>query len=896
MMHPILHRTAQPIALHEFTDALRAAAPPRFPHGRAPVNRRVGLAISGGVDSMALAFLCAEARKVQPLLPISDAPTSGFTAIVVDHGLRTGSDTEAAAVAKALTRMGHRAQVCPLRWPGAGGKKTSGSKPKSLSASSSIETTARQLRYRCLGMQLASMRIVSLLLAHHEDDQYETVLMRLLSGYGLNGGIRGLRGMRAAGDLPECHGIYGAHQSGLLDEQRQQSPYVLLRPSRGERRDMQRAFREEMEAGAAAESATLGEKKKDEAKGGDDVWSSLRPTDMRMDDMDDDDLLSDTMLRRQYLPFTGLPWSAGLSSGAGASGAPPLAPIDSEDMGIMAYRPLLHFAKERLVATCLANNVPWFEDHTNADATLTMRNALRHVARNHTLPRALQKPAILQLAARCDQQARQHEAEARRLLMRHGVLEQFTPNVGTLLVRLPRLQGWTRRRPWARRARADAGAAAAAAAAAPAVATIANDWYTAASRDKRRRYLRTIAALAVQKLLSFVTPETKITPVSQLQSVVNTLFPELADPDNAGEAAVSDPKSFIICGVHFMPVLEKTGEKTNEKTGKPSDSPAPRAPMRSWYLARAPHSAAERITRGAGTSASPLAVWYPGQTIAHRWDKPPTHWNWSNWTRWSLYDGRFWVRTRTRLPVHVVLQPFDKAHSKPFREALAAAAGDEQTSPAASQQLPIFLATLKAHAPGKVRYTLPALYVTSDIAWALAGDAYWPDVAAAEDVWARRDVERQQIVAAGDYVGEGDLQEEILVGTSDYCDYYSTHPPVYRSTGLGRRDDLFMWERHLRTYERAQNQRRLAEAEGASSQASQTSSSSSQTSSSSSSSTQARPVDRLLALPTLGIHIPGIEDWLQWEVRYRKVDKELLESGQAAVFDRLYDAGDLERW
>ena len=34
---------------------------------------------------------------------------------------------------------------------------------------------------------------------------------------------------------------------------------------------------------------------------------------------------------------------------------------------------------------------------------------------------------------------------------------------------------------------------------------------------------------------------------------------------------------------------------------------------------------------------------------------------------------------------------------------------------------------------------------------------------------------------------------------------------------------------------------------------------------------------QLLALPTLGIGLPGLDDWLRWEVRYRKVDYELLQ-------------------
>jgi len=48
--------------------------------------------------------------------------------------------------------------------------------------------------------------------AHHEDDQAETVLMRLLGGY--TG--EGLRGIQESADIPECHGMYGVHASGRV--------------------------------------------------------------------------------------------------------------------------------------------------------------------------------------------------------------------------------------------------------------------------------------------------------------------------------------------------------------------------------------------------------------------------------------------------------------------------------------------------------------------------------------------------------------------------------------------------------------------------------------------------------------------------------------------------------
>jgi len=59
----------------------------------------VGLAISGGVDSMALASLCAKAQS-------SGSYDWRFRAFVVDHGARAGSKEEAEAVAELVNKKG----------------------------------------------------------------------------------------------------------------------------------------------------------------------------------------------------------------------------------------------------------------------------------------------------------------------------------------------------------------------------------------------------------------------------------------------------------------------------------------------------------------------------------------------------------------------------------------------------------------------------------------------------------------------------------------------------------------------------------------------------------------------------------------------------------------------
>ena len=95
---------------------------------------------------------------------------------------------------------GLESEVLTIQWP-------TGIQPAQLS---DFESQARRLRYRALGKACLANSISSLFLAHHDDDQAETVLMRLANG--LVG--TSLRGMQASAGIPECWGMYGVHESG----------------------------------------------------------------------------------------------------------------------------------------------------------------------------------------------------------------------------------------------------------------------------------------------------------------------------------------------------------------------------------------------------------------------------------------------------------------------------------------------------------------------------------------------------------------------------------------------------------------------------------------------------------------------------------------------------------
>lgn len=125
--------------------------------------RRMGLAVSGGADSLALMLLAhAWAKPIGVELFV----------YTVDHGLRPEAADEAAFVVHEAERLGLRARA--LKW--------SGPHP-----ATGIQAAAREARYRLIGEAMASDGCQIVATAHHLYDQAETVLMRMAHGSGVDG-------------------------------------------------------------------------------------------------------------------------------------------------------------------------------------------------------------------------------------------------------------------------------------------------------------------------------------------------------------------------------------------------------------------------------------------------------------------------------------------------------------------------------------------------------------------------------------------------------------------------------------------------------------------------------------------------------------------------------------
>jgi tRNA(Ile)-lysidine synthase TilS/MesJ len=542
---------------------------------------------------MALAVLFSELHKTFPTFRIADHEFKRVYAVVIDHGIRQGSSEEASEVVKHVRSLGIYARVQPISWPKELREKvTSGELPN-------LESVARTLRYRSLGLSCAHSHATSLFLGHHQDDQYETLLMRLLSGHG----YRGLGGVSAASDIPECHDLYDVSKSGLLADLELKHPFLRFQPSNKEIRLLRREFKQ------ASDSKRIALRK----------WPSL-------------DGIHFQSHVPQMVDHT----------------VPYLTPLNSEDGGVMIYRPLLEFGKDRLIATCEANKVTWFDDHTNSDRTLTTRNAIRYMVANHELPVALQKPSILALSTAARRRMKSEEAEAKSLIRREAVIREFDPSAGTLLVEMPTFQ-----RP-ARRGRR----------------------YHEAREEARRPRRATVAALAVRNLISFVTPDEHLPTLASLEGVVQRLFPEL-NPTQS----LPPPTAFSISGVLFSPV-NRPGSNRWFLSRAPYESRKP-MPQKGWIF----HSSPEEERHGKeGEDDGSFKV-------EASWRRQKRAW---------LWDGRYWITMHTKVRDAFRIMPFSPEHAKTFRSALG---------PKERARLE---AILKHYAPGKVRYTLPAIYHTSE--------------------------------------------------------------------------------------------------------------------------------------------------------------------------------------
>ena len=149
-----------------------------------PPNSTLLVAVSGGVDSLVLLHIL---RELRPLLRCA------LHVATLDHGLRgqAGADDAAFVV-----------DVCQA-WDIPVTSGTADVPALAAQQQLGIEAAARQARYAFLADTARQINSTRIVVAHHADDQAETILMHLIRG----SGTQGLSGMRWQLPLPGHPGL-----------------------------------------------------------------------------------------------------------------------------------------------------------------------------------------------------------------------------------------------------------------------------------------------------------------------------------------------------------------------------------------------------------------------------------------------------------------------------------------------------------------------------------------------------------------------------------------------------------------------------------------------------------------------------------------------------------------
>lgn len=154
---------------------------------------RIGIAVSGGSDSVALAFLLTKGGHKKNV-------SERFVILHVDHGIRPESKEEYRFVRKLATRLG-----IPFKGIHAKVIKKRGE---------SIEMAARRVRLAFFEKCMKSLKLDAIATGHHMDDLAETFLMRIRRTSGPEG-LAGIREVSRVGDIRFVRPLLGCRDAEL---------------------------------------------------------------------------------------------------------------------------------------------------------------------------------------------------------------------------------------------------------------------------------------------------------------------------------------------------------------------------------------------------------------------------------------------------------------------------------------------------------------------------------------------------------------------------------------------------------------------------------------------------------------------------------------------------------
>lgn len=336
-------------------------------------------------------------------------------------------------------------------------------------------------------------------------------------------------------------------------------------------------------------------------------------------------------------------------------------PFAIENGGINVYRPLLAFEKSRLIATCKEMDVPWIEDRTNHVPTLTSRNAIRCILKNHKLPEALSIQSLCEVSDHMKRRIDQHKARAQELFDKCPI--KLDIQTASLIVRFP-----------------------------PSSALLSRPIETEQDKIEAKDIAFCLAAL----ISDLVAPRPQ-GDIGVFATVIDAIYPEFCDGEDMDFALPGsdefETKHRCVKGVWWRHWKGASPFEVSEEGLVDTESQA-----REWYLTR-------QIPVRSEIDTPRHRMLYPPRTVVSGDSRSSLR----EQQGWQLFDHRFWIRLQNLSNDHLVLRLFRKndlqqvpsgAEEKDFRERNDGAVRPHRFISAAFSLLPYF----------GLRNTLPVVF------------------------------------------------------------------------------------------------------------------------------------------------------------------------------------------
>ncbi|KAL9584390.1 MAG: hypothetical protein Q9212_002149 [Teloschistes hypoglaucus] len=326
--------------------------------------------------------------------------------------------------------------------------------------------------------------------------------------------------------------------------------------------------------------------------------------------------------------------------------------------GVKIYRPLMNYTKPNLMTTLRAAGVPWVNDPTNLDPTLSKRNAIRHLMQHDLFPHALHsrkeaEASTLSIVSRNFRQNFQRRNDQADKLFQACKVIVFNAKSGYLDVRIPLA-------PTAdRQGETDPGW------------TVEKEF---------------IAARLVRQLLSIVSPRDYIS-LQSLELASKAMFFNIKDPNatlrtNTRRESIAVFTAGDVFGRRICLPEDRPVSNRNSTEGVRLD------PDHIWRLSRQPYDATlpepKHDVPGAQTSIATAQGEANNMAIRSQ-------------SSWQLWDGRYWIRIFDPSPSNIRIYPLNVERHNGLKRRL------KQKQ---QYKLKQFLSRV---APDRTRYTMPAI-------------------------------------------------------------------------------------------------------------------------------------------------------------------------------------------